>query len=135
MVVDHGRKRPPDDPRARAAAGLASNESTGTATDMHQRRRVCTLTAVAVALAAPGVGADPHDHDRARAALERGEVRPVAEVLAAVAAAVPGDVVGVEMEHEHGRWLYELKLIAPDGHVLEVMVDAATATVLGREHE
>lgn len=71
-----------------------------------------------------------HDHDRARAALERGEVRPIGEILAGAARAVEGDIVEVELEREHGRWLYELKVIAPDGRVLEVLMDAATASVI-----
>jgi uncharacterized membrane protein YkoI len=74
-----------------------------------------------------------HDHDRARAALERGEVRPIGEILASAAAAVPGEVVEVELERERGRWVYELKVITPDGHMLEMLMDAATATVVDVE--
>jgi len=71
-----------------------------------------------------------HDHDRARAALERGEVRPIGEILASAGARVPGEVVEVELEREHGQWVYELKIIAPDGRMLEVLMDAATAIVI-----
>jgi len=94
--------------------------------------------ALTAALCASAVQASPdrhderhhRDHDRARAALERGEVRPIGEILAGAARAVEGDIVEVELEREHGRWLYELKIIAPDGRVLEVLMDAATATVV-----
>ena len=89
-----------------------------------------SLLIAAALLTSPGVRADAHDHDRARAALERGEVRPVSEVLATVAAEVPGDVVEVELEREQGRWVYELRVVAPDGRVLEVLVDAATASLI-----
>ena len=74
-----------------------------------------------------------HDHDRARAALGRGEVRPLALILETVTAEIPGEVVEVELEREHGAWVYEFKVIAPDGHVLEVLVDAASGALL--EHE
>lgn len=87
------------------------------------------------ARADPEYGHGEYDHDRARAALERGEVRPLAEVLAAVEAAVPGDIIEVELEREHGRLVYEIKLIEPDGHVREVYVDAATAALLGGEDD
>lgn len=73
---------------------------------------------------------DRHDHDRARAALERGEIRPIGEVLASAATEVPGDVVEVELEREDGRWVYELKVIADDGRRLEVLIDAADARVI-----
>ena len=96
---------------------------------------IAAVITAAALLGAAGALADPPDHDRARAALERGEVRPMTEVLAAVALEVPGDVVEVELEREHGRWVYELKVIATDGRMREVLVDAASATVLRRKHD
>ncbi len=80
-----------------------------------------------------------HDHDRARQALSRGEVRPIAEILARVANAVTGEVVEVEFERlrRHGdeAWIYELKIIAEDGRLLEVQVDAATGRILVAEED
>lgn len=81
-----------------------------------------------------------HDHERARYALRRGEVRPIAEILASVATQVPGEVVEVEFERgeqDHGppRWLYELKVIATDGRLLEVEIDAATGRILKVEED
>ncbi len=98
----------------------------------HRRIAACLL-----ALAAVGAQADgPHrDHDRARDALARGEIRPIAEILASAAATVPGDVVEVELEREGGAWVYELKVLAEDGRRLEVLLDAATATVIEVEQD
>lgn len=81
------------------------------------------------ALADPGGRGYHHDrdHDLARAALASGAIRPLNEVLAAVAAATPGDVVDVELEQERGRWVYEVKVIATDGRLHKLYVDAATA--------
>jgi uncharacterized membrane protein YkoI len=95
---------------------------------------------LATAVAADAFADEPHrrhhdDHDRARAALERGEIRPIGEILASAVAQVPGDVVEVELEREHGHWVYELKIIADDGRRLEVLVDAATATVIEAEDD
>jgi uncharacterized membrane protein YkoI len=89
-----------------------------------------TVIALALIAASLAQASGDHDHDRARAALERGEVRPIGEILASAAAKVPGEVVEVELEREHGHWVYELKIIAPDGRMLEVLMDAATATVI-----
>ncbi len=79
------------------------------------------------------------DHDRARHALERGEVRPLVEILERVAAQMPGEIVEVELErwHERGerRWAYELVVISPDGRLREIYVDATTAEILGEEYE
>lgn len=80
-----------------------------------------------------------HDHDRARDALQQGEVRPMAEILQAVSAQVAGELIEVELEREGhrdgSRWVYELKLIAPDGRLLEVLVDASTGRLLRVEED
>jgi uncharacterized membrane protein YkoI len=70
------------------------------------------------------------DHDVARAALERGDALPLAEVLTRVAPNLSGEVVGIELDREDGRLVYELKVIAPNGRVREVYVDAATAEIV-----
>lgn len=79
--------------------------------------------------------ADRDDHDRARRALEAGEVLPLSEILSAVEAAQPGRVIEVELERDDGRWIYELELVAPDGRILEIEIDAATADILDIDRE
>jgi len=78
---------------------------------------------------------DDHAYDRARRAVDRGEARPIAELLEGLKTQVPGDVVGVEFEREHGRWVYEFKIIDSEGRLLEVYVDAQTGTVLSMEED
>ena len=70
------------------------------------------------------------DHDRARRALQAGEIRPLDEVLRAARAAVPGDVVAVELEHDDGRWIYEIKVLTPQGDRRDLEIDASTLRVL-----
>lgn len=70
------------------------------------------------------------DHDRARAALQAGEVMPLQKVLEQVQRSHPGEVLEVELEHERGRWVYELKLLQNGGRLLRLDVDAKTAQVL-----
>ncbi|MCG6896772.1 MAG: PepSY domain-containing protein [Thiocapsa sp.] len=80
-----------------------------------------------------------HDQDRARDALQRGEVRPIAEILQGVSAEVPGEVIEVELEREGHRdgphWVYELKVITASGRLLEILVDAATGRILAVEED
>ena len=73
------------------------------------------------------------DHERARAALQRGEVLPLAEILARVQAELAGEVIATELEREHRRWVYELKLIDPVGRIVELEVDAADGRILHSE--
>jgi len=73
---------------------------------------------------------DDHAYDRARRAVDRGETLPIEEVLQRLEAQVPGEVIGIEFERDHARWVYEFKIIDGGGGLLEVTVDAKTGTVL-----
>jgi uncharacterized membrane protein YkoI len=89
---------------------------------------VCTLATMT------GVHADDADYERARRALERGDTRPLSEILERVARYHPGEVVGVGFDrsrhHGHENWVYELKILAADGRLEEIHVDGATARIL-----
>ena len=92
--------------------------------------RPVLLALLPLAIAAGTVQADPRDHDRARAALQAGEVLPLATVLQRVAQSHPGDVLEVELERERGTWVYELKLLQRGGGLLKLEVDARSGEVL-----
>jgi uncharacterized membrane protein YkoI len=85
--------------------------------------------AVSVAMSVPAAVAGG-DHERAREAVRSGQVMPLGEVLARIAPVHPGQVLEVELEHDDGRWRYELKLLSPDGHLVRLELDARTAEVL-----
>ena len=84
---------------------------------------------------APLATASDDDHERARRLRDSGEVLPLASVIAKVREQQPGRVLEVEMDREHGRWVYEIELLAPDGVVWEFEVDAASGELLERERE
>ena len=75
------------------------------------------------------------DYQRARAAVARGEILPLTEILQRVEAETGGRMIEVEFEIEDGRHLYELELIQPDGRIVEVTVDAASGETLAIEDE
>ncbi len=90
------------------------------------------LTALLLSL--PAAAGDHHDHDRARRAVEAGEVLPLRQVLDRVAAAGHrGEVLEVELERERGAWVYEIRMLAPGGRILDLEVDAATGVLRRRE--
>ena len=74
-----------------------------------------------------------HDHERARHALECGEVMPLAEVLAAIRPHISGKVIETEFEKEDGIWVYEIKYINRQGHLVEINVDARTGRIMKTE--
>jgi uncharacterized membrane protein YkoI len=73
---------------------------------------------------------EPEDHDRARQAVQAGQVLPLRTVLARLEREQAGQVMEVELEHDDGRWVYEIKLLKPDGRLVKLKLDARTATVL-----
>ena len=44
----------------------------------------------------------------------------------------PGRLLKVELEHEHGQILYEVKLLTDDGRVVKLKLDARTLQVVER---
>ena len=87
------------------------------------------LAAALTTLAPPPLRADEHGRDEVRHAVDRGEIRSLADVLAAIRGKLPGEIAGVEIERENGRWLYEFRVIDDQGRLFEVYVDARTATI------
>ncbi|MCJ2113509.1 peptidase [Methylobacterium sp. E-025] len=75
------------------------------------------------------------DADRARRALERGEIRPLDEVLRAARAAVPGDVVALDLKHHDGHWLYKLRILGADSKRRDVKVDAQSLQIIDRDDD
>lgn len=78
----------------------------------------------------PAGADDGQDHERARDALARGEVLPLGTVLERVSRSHPGEVMAVELEREDGRWIYELKILRPDGALGRVRADARSGEVI-----
>jgi uncharacterized membrane protein YkoI len=98
------------------------------------RPLLLALVALIPALSAVPLGAVParadDDGERARRALERGEIRPLDAVLAAARAAVPGDVVALDLKRDDGRWLYKLRILGTDGRRRDVKIDASSLKLL-----
>jgi uncharacterized membrane protein YkoI len=79
---------------------------------------------------------EARDHELARKALVEGRIRSLAEITEAFKAQMAGEIVGVELETEvPGVFVYEFKILTPEGKLKEVDVDAATAKILSVEDE
>jgi uncharacterized membrane protein YkoI len=89
------------------------------------------LLAGAMLAASAAVASDRDERapEDVRRAVEAGEIRSLADILAAVRGKLPGEVAGVEIERERGRWLYEFRVIDGKGRLYEVYVDARSGTI------
>lgn len=95
----------------------------------------CAASALTLALLAGPVAAwADSDHDRARAALQAGEILPLPRLLETVAKDTPGHVLEVELDREHGQWVYELKILQPNGQIVKLKLDARNGNVLKRKN-
>lgn len=72
---------------------------------------------------------DEHERDAIHRAVEAGEIKSLAEILAAVRGKLPGEVAGVEIEREDGRWRYELRVVDDKGRLYEVYIDARSGEI------
>ena len=100
---------------------------------MRSRLVLATLLAATGLVCAPAQASG--DHDRARAALAAGEVMPLSAILERVARQYPGNVLEVELERKQTRWIYELKLLQPNGGLMKLEVDARDGTILRQREE
>jgi uncharacterized membrane protein YkoI len=97
------------------------------------QRLVLLLAIGIVALVLPprALGEDcKRNQDCALGAFQRGEVRPLSEVLAVARARFPGEVVKVELEREDGIWVYEIKILTASGRVRELEINAKTLAII-----
>ncbi|RDV05623.1 PepSY domain-containing protein [Undibacter mobilis] len=95
---------------------------------------VLTTAVIAAALlvaAPPAQGRDRDDRQREdiRRAVEAGEIRSLADIIAGVRSQLPGEIAGVEIERKHDRWLYEFRVIDARGRLFEVYIDARNGTI------
>ena len=91
---------------------------------------------------------DISDQERARAAVESGDIVPLSLILEKVEYLYYGSIIEVELEEEEdeGRereadddhngghfmsgFIYEIKLLTPQGNLLKLMFDARTAEMV-----
>jgi uncharacterized membrane protein YkoI len=97
--------------------------------------RVWLAAAALLLAAAASAHCDDIDYREAHRLVQEGRILPLAEILERVQSEVPGQVIEVELELDDGVYEYELKIISPDGKVLEVEVDAASGKILDIEDD
>jgi uncharacterized membrane protein YkoI len=103
-----------------------------------------TLTASVIlscllwAIGAP-VHADDDDDDvsmdEVMKSVRSGHSLPLAEIRARISDRLDGEIVRVTVKREHGRLVYEVRVLKADGKLVEAEVDAASGRILEIENE
>ena len=66
---------------------------------------------------------------------DAGKILPAEEILVRSRKVQPGQVVGLELERENGRLIYEVKLIDNANRFHKLELDAATGALLRRQEK
>jgi uncharacterized membrane protein YkoI len=81
-----------------------------------------------------GEEADWHEHgspyEQARAAVRRGQALPLPQIRAHLDQVAPGKIVATHYEFEFDRWVYEFKIVDPQGRLRKVHLDALTGELV-----
>lgn len=116
---------------------------------MSLKKIVVALSLLAAVAHGPAAADSDSDYERARAAMEAGLIVPLSQALSKVEGLYEGDVLEVELENEENEnddngeqrksgFIYEIKLLTPQGNVLKIKIDAKTTELLsvkGRDAE
>jgi len=74
-----------------------------------------------------------NDQNRALEAVQRGEALPLSEVLARVQPQIGGEIIGVSFDRRDERWVYQFRVVAVDGEIRRLLVDAKSGEVINHE--
>jgi len=75
------------------------------------------------------------DHEQARQLRMQGDILPLEEVLQQLPHMQDARIIEVELEREHGRYVYEIERLEPGGVVREYVFDALSGALLKTERE
>jgi uncharacterized membrane protein YkoI len=106
-----------------------------------QNRMISMAFLLLVAISASAVWAGDDDEtgrqtrDRVLRSVQKGEVLPLPKLRHIVLARWPGELLGVEIDEEHGTLSYAFKVLTEGGRLTEIEIDARTGKIIEVENE
>ena len=79
--------------------------------------------------------ADGIDQDEAASLRQQGVILPLSDIIAAAQKQHQGRIIEVELEHKHGRYIYEIEIVNDEGKVWEIKLNASDANIISQEEE
>ena len=70
------------------------------------------------------------EREEVRQALQRGEILPLARILAIAGTYVDGDLIEIELERKPTQFIYEVKVLTRDGDVRKLKLDARDGSLV-----
>jgi len=91
---------------------------------------LCATVPAGVPAAARAEVPDSSDAARIRTAVAQGLAMPLPRILDLASSRVPGEVLKVDLQDSTGRLTYEVKILAPNGTMSAIFLDAHSGAVL-----
>lgn len=88
--------------------------------------RTVLVLALTLFLSATVARADRLTAERVRGLVESGAILPLEEILKRNETSIGGRVIEIEIEQKHGIYVYEIKVLRPDGRYGEIKINART---------
>jgi uncharacterized membrane protein YkoI len=95
-----------------------------------KRKLTAVTAATLLALSLAALASD----DDARMLREAGDIKPLVEIINENPELRDARILEADLEHERGRYVYEIEYLDDSGTHRESYIDAETGEVLKREH-
>ncbi len=82
-----------------------------------------------------GAAAASDDHNEARRLKDAGKIIPLEQIINKARQLHQGRIIEIELEHEEGRYIYELELLDKNGTVWEFEFDASSGELIKKEKD
>lgn len=73
--------------------------------------------------------------DTARQLQQRGNILPLEQIIDLAVSVKQGQILETDLEHDDGRYVYELEILDSRGQVWEIELDAQTGELIELENE
>ncbi|MGE3914866.1 MAG: PepSY domain-containing protein [Hyphomicrobiaceae bacterium] len=100
---------------------------------MLMTRTIPAALALAGLLLMSAARADSLDPARGRALVEKGVILSLEQIMKMNESQLTGRIIEVELEQKRGVYLYEIKVLPPDGRYKELKIDARSGEILRRK--
>lgn len=103
---------------------------------MYKTSKIIASALCVVLLAAPPAYSRSYSHEQARNALEAGEIASLRDVVTTCEADFSGRIVQADLSRDFRGWVYNLKMLTPNGSILKMRYDALTKELVSaRGHD
>ena len=76
---------------------------------------------------------DRENHEQARRAFQQGQIRSLSQIMEQLRSELGGEVIEVELKTKGGIHYYKFKVLAPNGRIGELSVNATDGKIIERD--